>query len=52
MTDINDLVQEFSSNGAVVTSFFAMRCLLEILQEYFDNSEVCFDIICDYRRLS
>ena len=46
MTDINDLVQEFqtSSNGAVGTSFFATRCLLEILQECF-TILVCFDII-------
>ena len=48
MTDINDLVQEFwrtSSDGAVGASFFEMRRLLEILQECFDNLEVCFDII-------
>ena len=49
MIDINDLVQEFwnSSNGAVVTSFFAMRssCLLRILQKCFDSLEVSFDII-------
>ena len=48
MTDINDLVQEFwtSSNGAVGTSFFAMRssCLFGILQKCFE-SLVCFDII-------
>jgi hypothetical protein len=48
MTDINDLVQEFwmaSSDGAVGASFFAMRRLLEILQNCFDFLEVCFDII-------
>ena len=48
MKDINDSVQEFwrsSSDGAVRPSFFAMRRLLEILQECFDILEVCFDII-------
>ena len=38
MTDINDLVQEFwrtPNDGAVGTSFFAMRRLFEILQWYF-----------------
>ena len=47
MTDINDLVQEFlttSSDRAVEASFFAMRRLLEILQECYDFL-VCFDII-------
>ena len=48
MTDINHLVQEFwrtSSDEAVGASFFEMRRLLEILQDCFDNLEVCFDII-------
>ena len=50
MTDINDLVQGFwrtSSDGAqaIGASFFAMRCLFEILQECLDDLEVCFDII-------
>ena len=49
MTDINDLVQEFcqwrtSRDGVVGASFFEMRRLLEILQEFFDL-EVCFDSI-------
>ena len=47
MADINDLVQEFwrtSSNGVVGVSFFEMR-LLEILQDCFDISDVCFKII-------
>ena len=49
MTDINDLVQEFwsfwstSSDEAVGASFFSMRCLLDILQEYY--SPVCFHIV-------
>ena len=45
MTEIDDLVQEFWSTsryGAVGVSLFAMRRLLEILQECL---EVCFDII-------
>ena len=50
MADINDLLQEFwnSSNGAVGTSFFAMRssCLLGILHKCFNSLElevtVCF----------
>ena len=45
MTDIDDLVQEFLrtlSDGAVGASFFAMRCLLEILQWCFHTLEVCF----------
>jgi hypothetical protein len=48
MTDINDLVQElWRTPSDVGTSFFAMRCLLKILQECFDDFklEVCFDII-------
>ena len=48
MTDINDLVQELrmaSSDGAVGPSSFAMSRLLKILQECFEISEVCFDII-------
>ena len=47
MTDINDLVEEFwrtSSDVQVVTSFFAMRRMLEILQQCFGSLEVCFDI--------
>ena len=47
MTDINDLVEEFwrtSSDVQVVTSFFAMRRMLEILQWCFSSLEVCFDI--------
>ena len=43
MTDINDLVQEFCRTSSDVGgSFFAMRRLLEILQQI---SNVCFDII-------
>ena len=45
MTDINDLVKEFwriSSDGTVEASFFAMRCLFEILQTCFHDLEVCF----------
>jgi hypothetical protein len=45
MTDINDLVQDFwrtPSDGAAGASFFAMRRLLEILEECL---EVCFVII-------
>jgi hypothetical protein len=48
MTDINDLVQEFwrsSSDRTVGASFFAMRRLLENLQECF---RVCFDFISDF----
>ena len=47
MAGINDLVQEFlttSSEGAVGASFFAMRRLLEILQECY-GFLVCFDNI-------
>ena len=41
MTDINDLVQEFSRTSSDVgASFFAMHCLQRIL-------EVCFDIFSD-----
>ena len=45
LTDIDDLVQEFwrtSSDGAVGASFFAMRRLLEILQECL---EVCLIVV-------
>ena len=43
MTDINDLVQEFQTTSSDVgASFFAMRCLLKILQECF---RVRFNII-------
>ena len=54
MTDINDLLQDFwtSSNGAVGTSFFAMRRLLGILKKCFDSLEVCFDKISFLRLLS
>ena len=53
MTDINDLMQEFwrtSSDGAVRATFFAMSCLLKILQRClnisgFNISVLCFDII-------
>ena len=48
MTDINDLVQEFwrtPSDGAVGTSFFAMRRLFEILRHCSIIWEVRFDII-------
>ena len=41
MTDINDLVQEFwstSNVGAIVASFFEMRRLHEILEEYLEVS--------------
>jgi hypothetical protein len=46
MADIDDLVQEFwrsTGDGAVRTSFFPMRRLLEILQKCFNI--VCFDNI-------
>jgi hypothetical protein len=46
MADIDDLVQEFwrsTGDGAVMTSFFPMRRLLEILQKCFNT--VCFDNI-------
>ena len=43
ITDIDDLVEEFRTNSSDVgASFFAMRRLLDILQ---DILEVCFDII-------
>ena len=45
MTDINDLVHEFSrtsNDGAFGASFFPMRRLLAILQACIDLSEVCF----------
>ena len=46
MTDISDLVQEFTGTSSDVgASLFAMRRLLEALQQCFDISEVCFDII-------
>ena len=46
MADINDLVQEFCRTSSdVAASFLAMRRLLEILQNCFDNLDVCFDII-------
>ena len=53
MTDVNDLVEEFwktssASDEAVGASFFAMRCLFEILKGCFDYLEVCFDIISDF----
>ena len=41
MTDINDLVQEFwstSNVGAIGASFFEMRRLHEILEEYLEVS--------------
>ena len=45
MTDIDDLIQEFwRTSSDVEVSFFAMRRLLEILQECFDDFDVCFDI--------
>ena len=56
MTDINDLLQEFwtSSNGAVETSFFAMRpsFLLGILKDFFDVNDVmvCFSFLRRPRR--
>ena len=40
MTDIDDLVEEFRRTSSDVgASFFAMRCLLDILQ---DISDVCY----------
>ena len=48
MTDINDLVQEFwttSSDRAVEASFFAMRRLLDILQECSDTILEVFLVI-------
>ena len=43
ITDIGDLVEEFRRTSSDVgASFFAMRSLLDILQ---DILEVCFDII-------
>ena len=53
MTDINDFVQELmTSSDGVGASFFAMRCLLEILQGCLDILKVCFDIISVFLRLS
>jgi hypothetical protein len=46
MTDVINLLQEFwRTSSDVEPSFFAMRRLLEILQQCFDILEVCFDII-------
>ena len=45
MTDINDLVQEFSRTSSNGPSFFAMRRLLVILQKCFANFDVCRDIV-------
>ena len=49
MSDVNDFVQEFrrtssDASGAVGASFFAMRRLLQVLQQCYDNTNVCFDI--------
>ena len=54
MTDINDLVQEFrkTSRDGVGAAFFAMRHLFRILQECYDNLEVCLDILFPFLRLS
>ena len=52
MTDINNLVQEFSGTSCDIwASFFAMRRLFEILQGCFVvlELEVCFGIIIDLR---
>ena len=50
MTDINDLVQEFQRTSSDVgLSFFAMRCLLKILQGCLS---VCFIIISALATLS
>ena len=47
MKDVNDLVQEFwrTSRDGVGATFFAMRHLFKILQECYENLEVCFDIL-------
>jgi hypothetical protein len=53
MTDINDLMRDFwrtSGGGADGESFFAMRHLLEILQECFHILEVCFDFFFPFLR--
>ena len=43
MTDINNLLQEFwRTSSDAEPSFFAMRCLLDILQRCLDNLDVCF----------
>ena len=42
MKNINDLVEEFSSDGAEGVPFSEMRRLLEILQACLDNFEVFF----------
>ena len=43
ITDIDDLIEEFRRTSSDVgASFFAMRRLLDILQDILD---VCFDII-------
>ena len=50
MTNINDFVQEFwwtSSDGAVGAPFFAMRRLLEILQECLRVSFDIISVFCD-----
>ena len=49
--DINGLVEDFwrtSSDRADGESFRAMRCLLEILQDYYDILKVCFYFISVY----
>jgi hypothetical protein len=52
MTDIEDLVQEFSRTSIDEASFFAMSRLLEILRKYSDNSDVRFDIVSVLRQSS
>ena len=50
MTDMNNLVHETSTDGAVGASFLEMRRLLEILQGCFHLLRVCFHVIfvlCD-----
>ena len=56
ITDVSELVQEFrmtSNDGAVGESFkfFAMRRLVEVLEQCFDSLEVRFGIICFLRLL-
>ena len=53
MTDINDLVQEFwMTSSDVGASFFAMSCLLKILERCLGILEVCLILFLFWRLLS
>ena len=45
VTDINDLVQEFSRTSSDEAFFFGMHRLLVILRKCSDNFDVCLDIV-------